>query len=181
MAAPMLVSPYATLSFPHLFQPQAFEGQEAKFKCSLIFDETAQQTKEWKAMQKAVADLMAEKFPKLKASQLRLPFRDAGEKADQYDGYDEGKIFLNVTSKKKPGIVDARNQDVLVPDDVFPGQLVRAQLQPYAYDQAGNKGISFGLINLQIVKKDAPRIDGRVAASKAFDVIDEDEMDEVPF
>jgi len=108
---------------------------------------------------------------------LVLPFKDAGEKADRYQGYEEGVIVVNVQSKQKPGIVDARNQDVLLPEQVYAGQTVRAQLMPFAWKQAGRRGVSFGLNHVQIVKHDAPRIDGRVQANKAFDVIDEGDSD----
>lgn len=177
-----LVTPYATLSFPSLFQPRAIaEGQEAKYGCALLFNAAAQQTPQFKAMQKAVAQLCAEKFPNVNLKQLVLPFKDAAEKADRYQGYEEGVIVVNVQSKQKPGIVDARNQDVLMPEEVYPGQIVRAQLQPFHWNKAGRRGVSFGLNHIQIVKADAPRLDGRVAANRAFDVIDEDELSDFGF
>jgi hypothetical protein len=181
--ASALITPYATLSFPSLFQPKAIaEGQEAKYGCALLFDVAAQQSPQFKAMQKAVSDLCKEKFPTVALKNLVLPFKDAGEKSDKYVGYEEGIIVVDVRSKQKPGIVDARNQDVLMPDEVYAGQIVRAQLMPFAWDKAGRKGVSFGLNHIQIVKHDAPRIDGRVSANRAFDPIDgEEEDDNIPF
>ena len=169
-----LITPYATLSFPNLFQPRSVaEGQEPKYGCALLFDAAAQQSPQFKAMQKAVDDLCQSEFKGVNVKSLVLPFKDAGEKADRYQGYEDGVIVVNAQSKQKPGIVDARNQDVLLPEQVYAGQTVRAQLMPFAWKQAGRRGVSFGLNHVQIVKHDAPRIDGRVPANRAFDVIDE--------
>jgi Enterobacter phage Enc34, ssDNA-binding protein len=171
-----LITPYATLSFPNLFQPRAMvEGGEAKYGCALLFDAAAQQSPQFKAMQKAVHDICKDKFPNVNLNTLVLPFKDAGEKSDRYQGYEEGVIVIDAKSKQKPGIVDARNQDILLPEQVYAGQVVRAQLMPFHWNQAGRRGVSFGLNHIQIVKHDAPRIDGRVAAKNAFDVIDEEE------
>jgi Protein of unknown function (DUF2815) len=116
----------------------------------------------------------------VKMDQVAMPFRDAAEKADKYQGYEPGVMFINPWTKQKPGIVDARLQDVLTPEEVFAGQIVRAQVSPFAWQNSGKKGVSFGLHHVQIVKHDAPRIDGRVAANKAFTAVDDD-FDETPF
>ena len=70
--------------------------------------------------------------------------------------------------KQKPGIVDARQQDVLLPEQVYAGQLVRAQITPFAWENSGKTGVSFGLNHIQIVKHDAPRIDGKLPPKQAF-------------
>jgi len=179
----VVVTPYATLSFPTLFTPKPrAEGGEPVFSCALLFDEAAQKSKEYKAMQDACVTAFKDKFGA--SAQMKgatFPFRDAAEKSDKYQGYEEGVVYINPWSKQKPGIVNARLQDVLLPDEVYAGQLVRAQLTPFAWTNSGKKGVSFGLNNLQIVKHDAPRIDGRVSANKAFDAVGEMEDSETPF
>lgn len=179
-----LVTPYATLSFPQLFQPKvAFEGQEAKYSCALLFDGAAQQSAEYKKMQEAVVTVAKAKWgDNVNFKSLKLPFNDAGEKADKYQGYEDGIIVINAASKSKPGIVDARKNDVLLPEQVYAGQLVRAQVVAHAWEIPGRRGVSFGLNHVQIVKHDAPRIDGRVAPQNAFDAIEDVELDdEIPF
>lgn len=157
------------------------------FSCALLFGLPEQKTKEYKAMMDACVTAAKEMFgDKVNIASLHMPFRDAGEKADKYAGYEEGMTFINPWSKQKPGIVDGRLQDVLVPDELYAGQIVRAQVVPFAWSNSGKKGVSFGLNHIQIVKKDAPRIDGRVEASKAFDAIEVDgddhgEEDRPPF
>jgi len=178
-----VMTPYATLSFPVLFTPKPRAPEkEPEYGAVLLFDDTAQRSPEFKAMQAAVKEVAVDRFgAQVNFKSLRLPFRDAGEKADKYQGYEEGVVAVSAYSKNKPGIVDARLQQVLLPEQVYAGQLVRAQLNCFAYDVSGNKGVSFGLNHIQIVKHDAPRIDGRVSAEKAFSVIEDADEEVVPF
>jgi len=167
-----LRTPTGTSSFVHLFTPRAVTpGAEPRFSMNILFDEAAQKSNEFIALKAEVAAVVKEKWPTGAPSGLRNPFRDAGEK--DYAGYDEGIIYINPWSKQKPGVCDGRLQDVLAPDDVFPGQLVKATVRAFAYDNSGNKGVSFGLQNVQIVKADMPRLDGKRSASNDFDAFDE--------
>jgi len=179
MAASGIITPYATLSFAHLFTPRPrAEGGEPVYSCSLLFSKTDQQTPEYKALQVACMNLAKERFPGMQVRNLRLPFRDAAEKAGQYQGYEPGVMYVSPWSKLKPGIVDIRLQDVLDPAEVWAGQTVRAYLSPFAWTNSGKSGVSFGLQHIQIVKKDMPRIDGRLPANKAFSAL-EDNADEL--
>jgi Protein of unknown function (DUF2815) len=177
-----LLTPYATLSFPTLFTPKPrAEGGEPVYSCALLFDGAAQKSKEYKAMQDACVAAFKEKFPGASMNGATFPFRDAGEKADKYQGYEPGVMYINPWTKNKPGIVDARLQDVLMPDEVYAGQLVRAQIAPFAWINSGKKGVSFGLNHIQIVAN-RERIDGRVAANKAFSAIEDmEETEDAPF
>lgn len=178
-----LITPYAVLSFPTLFTPKPrSEGGEAVYSCALLFDVPAQKTKEFKAMQDACIAAAKEKFgANVNIAGVNMPFRDASEKSDKYQGYEDGMIFINPWTKNKPGVVDARLQDVLLPEQVYAGQIVRAQVAPFAWTNSGKRGVSFGLNHIQIVKHDAPRIDGRVAANKAFNAIEVEEDETIPF
>src|SRR5215471_3364601 len=141
---PAMNTPYGILSFPHLFQPKArSEGGEPVFSASLIFDPSQQNTEAFKAMKSAcIATAKEEWGDKVNLKSLHMPFRDAGEKADQYEGYEEGGIFINPWTKSRPGIVDARRQDILLPEEVWAGQLVRMNITPFAWSRSGKQGVS---------------------------------------
>jgi hypothetical protein len=47
--------------------------------------------------------------------------------------------------------------------------MARATVAPFAYNNSGNKGVSFALNNLQICRTDGERLDGRIAAEDDFD------------
>ena len=184
MAAP-LITPYSVLSFANVFVPKPrAEGSPAVYSCSLIFGPAEQKSKEYKAMLDSCIAAAREKFgDKVRLQDLMMPFRDAGEKADKYVGYEEGKTYVSPWTKNRPGIVDNQNRIINDPNEVYAGQIVRAQVVPFAWTNSGKKGVSFGLNHLQIIKGDAPRIDGRVPVDKAFGVVDSEEGDDdnIPF
>lgn len=179
-------TPYATLSFPHLFTPRPrAEGTKPVYSCSLLFDEASQASPEYKKMQTAVVDTAKEKFgPTVAMKSLVLPFRDAGEK--EYKGYLPGMTYINCSRDPAMfgpvGIVNQRLQQVLDPNEIYPGLIVRALLEPFAWANTGRKGVSFGLVHIQIVKK-GERIDGRLPPEQAFSAIeeDDDELAGAPF
>lgn len=177
-----LITPVGMLSFPHLFEARAAgPGQEPMFSASILFDAKAQQSPEYLDLRKAAHAVGVVRWgDKMKdqtfTRNLRLPFRPAGEK--NYAGYEDGMIYIAARTKDKPGVVDARNQEMFVPADVWPGQLARLFVAPFAYDVNGNKGISFALNHCQIVKQKMPRLDGRKSATEAFPLYEgeDDEM-----
>jgi hypothetical protein len=171
-------TPIGVLSFPVLFSPRPrAPGGEPVFQCSLLFDENAQKDPAYQALRKAVRECIDDQWGQGKSgdqsftSGLRSPFRKTSEK--EYKGYDiPNGIFISPWTKSRPGVVDPRRNEILTPEDVFAGQLARATVSPFAYNQAGNKGVSFALNNIQICKMDGERLDGRKAAKDEFDEID---------
>ena len=161
-------TPKGMLSYPHLFEPQTPpNGTEPVYSCSLVFDADTDIT----ALKKAADDAAAEKFgPKWRDKNLRMPFRDDGEEK----GYSPGSVFINIKSRQAPGIVDRYpGTDGLPrvidnPEDLYPGCYVMASLRPFAYDTAGNRGVSFALQNVQKLDE-GKRIDGRVNAKDEFE------------
>jgi hypothetical protein len=164
-----IVTPMATLSFPQLFtmKPRAAKGEPC-FSCSLLFSPEVQKTPEYKALKNACKEVFVEKFGEAAfAKGIESPFRDASEK--EYTAYDEGWVYISPWTKNKPGLVDRNRNDILAPEDVYAGQIVRAYVNPFAWEFNKRKGVSFGLNGIQILVKDAPRIDGRASLDKVFD------------
>lgn len=187
---PALITPVGMLSFPNLFTPRAAApGQEPMYSASCLFNAQAQQSPEYAAMRKAAHEAGVKKWGADKmrdvtfTRNLRMPFRPAGEKA--YQGYEEGFTYIAARTKDRPGVLDARNQEITVSEDVWPGQLCRFFISPFAYDFSGNKGISFALNHVQITKQKMPRLDGRVSATNAFPTYDgpdgDDADDDLPY
>jgi Enterobacter phage Enc34, ssDNA-binding protein len=185
-------TPFGVLSFPNLFSPRPrAPGGEPVYNCSLLFDENAQRDPAYKALKRAVQEEIDDKCGPGKSrdaqfmSRLRLPFRPTSEK--QYNGYDiPNGVFISPWSKMKPGLVDAMRNEILVPEDIWPGQLVRATVSPFYYNISGNQGVSFALNNLQVCRTDGPRLDGRKKATEDFPDYDGPDAavmvdDEIPF
>jgi Enterobacter phage Enc34, ssDNA-binding protein len=179
-----LNTPYGTLSFPSLFQPRPrADGGEAVYSAVLIFSPVQQQDAAYKALQDAVIATAKEEWgDKVNLKELKMPFRDAGEKEGAWAGFQRGHMFISPWTKTKPGIVNAQRQDILLPEEVWGGQMVRMNLSPYAWINSGRKGVSFALNHVQVVRTDTPRLDGRGSATTVFDdgVVAEDD-EETPF
>lgn len=166
-----VITPEAMLSYPNLDEPKVPQGQtEPVFSCALVFAADA----DLSAMKAAVKAVGEEKFgdkfaAMVKAGKLKLPFRTDGEEK----GYPEGSTFINVKSKQKPGIVsryagsDGKPMPITNMAEIYAGCFVRASLRAFAYDNNGNRGISFALNNIQKLK-DGQRIDGRMKAEDEF-------------
>ena len=164
-------TPYATLSFPHIFEKRArAEGGEPVYSCALLFSPASQKSPAYKAMQEACIAAAQEKFgAKVPMQSVAMPFRDAGDKADKLAGYNHGDMYINPWSNNKVGVVDAHRNEVLLPEELWAGQMVRANVTAFAWMNSGKKGVSFGLNHIQIIRTDTPRIDGRASASSVFD------------
>jgi Enterobacter phage Enc34, ssDNA-binding protein len=187
-------SPVGMIMFPHLFVPRArAPNADPVFNLILLFDEAGQKDPAYAAMKQAVALAIDEEWGAgksrdanwLRQTKFRSPFRDAIEK-DKYNGFTPGKTFINPWTKTKPGIVNAQREVIYVPGDVFAGQLGRVTVSPYCYSVSGNTGCSLMLDNIQVVKLDMPRMDGRQSAEQAFDPWVEDATevataDDLPF
>jgi hypothetical protein len=179
-----LKTPKALLSYPHLHLPQASDdGKAPKYSACLIFtpEVLADPTEKafFDAMQAAALEAINAKWPG-KAQQLLQSegFKKGFRRDAEAKGYPAGSIYINVRSTQQPGIVfayagpdgkPARMTQEQIKEHAYAGAIVRATVSPFAYDNSGNKGVSFGLNNLQKLG-DGPRLDGRVAAENEFDV-----------
>ncbi len=162
-----LITPEATLSFPVFKAPRPrSENSKLVYSCALLFDQDAQKTAEYKAMQQACIKAAKDKFgADVPLKTLTFPFKNAGDK--DYAGYEEGFTYISPWSEQRPGVVDHDVQDILDVGSVYAGMKVRASIAPFAWSNSGKKGVSFGLNHIQVLKEGV-RIDGRVSADKAF-------------
>lgn len=164
------MTPEFRTSYPNVFKAKSFEGQEPKYGLTMLFSKKADISKLKKAAFNAAVEKWGEdkaKWPK----KLRLPFRDGdAEKADM-KGY-PGHIFVSASSKQKPGVVDQRREAILDEQAFYAGCYARATLIAFAYDRAGNVGVSFSLQNVQKLR-DGERFSGRKAAEDEFDAVED--------
>lgn len=168
-----LNTPYGILSFPNLFQPKPRSTDpkaEPVYSAVLIFSPVQQQDKAYKALVDACIQTAKDEWgDKVDLKSVKMPFRDAGEKEGSWSGFEAGHTFISPWTKTKPGIVNSQRQDVLLPEEVWGGQTVRMNLNPYPWVNSGRKGVSFALNHVQIVRTDTPRLDGRGSPSAVFD------------
>lgn len=172
-----LITPKGRLSFPTLFEPRAMPGGgEPKYGCTIIFDTDADLKPLKAAALAAAKEKWGDKAEDLiRTKKVKWPFLDGGNELRQ--GFGEGTTFIRPNAKSKPGVVDryagpdGKPRPITDPADIYPGCYVRASVRAFAYDTSGNKGISFGLQNLQKLDE-GERLDGRMRAEDEFEAIE---------
>ena len=102
----------------------------------------------------------------------RNPIRD-GDTEKKEDGSPlpaeyKGHYFLNIRTDQKPGAVDVNRVALIEADQFVSGDYGRVSINAYAYDQKGNKGVSFGWNNAQFLEK-GESLGGRARAEDDFD------------
>lgn len=162
-----IVTATALGSYVTVLQPRAFKDQEPKYSISLL----------WEKGNPFIAKLQAEiervavtKFgptavAMLAKGKLKNPLRDGDEERSDDPVY-AGKMFLNASSKRQPGVVDAHLQPVIDADEVYSGCYFKASISLFPFDRE-MKGVAAGLNNVQVVKK-GERIDGGLSAEEEF-------------
>ncbi len=163
-------------SYPALFKPKVSTNDageatgEPKYGVCIMID------KKYKKMIKrveAAIEAAVEKGQKelvlkgKRSSTWKMPLRDGD--VDREGAEYEGMMFLNASSKGKPGVIDKKGLPI-EEDDVdglYPGCYGRVTINFYAYNKGGGVGVAAGLGNVQKIK-DGERLAGRTSAEEDF-------------
>jgi hypothetical protein len=164
------------LSFPHLDTPQANQDPNStskpKYSGAFVITPEVQKTPEFAAAVAAARAAAVKKFGDKAPSIPIIGGKGAAIRNDTAGkGYPEGSFVINARNESQPGVVystpDSKNpkQPARVPQDkiketFFPGAIVNVQVQAYGYNHSVNKGVTFGLQNIQFVAEGS-RLDNR--------------------
>lgn len=172
----ILTTPRFRISYPKLYKPELNTlNNKMEFSTVALFTLGEDLTK----MKNAAMKVMVDKFgpdQKLWPILTRNPFRDQKDKAKRDektgemimpDGHVAGAIFMNFKTQHRPAIVGKQLQPILDESLVYPGIWAIANVNPYYFDQKGNKGVAFGLNAIQIVAEGEP-LSGRPAVEEMF-------------
>ena len=167
----VIITPVFRLSYPHVWEPVFNQlAKREEYSIQMLFD------KKEKAGLNAMAALVGELIAwKGWGKEARKPFIDGDTKKDsagvlysEKNPCNKGMIILRSWSKQAPGVVDPTGKHPITQhDEIYGGCYCKAQLNAYAYEQAGNRGVSFGLLHLQKVKDGEP-FGNRTRAEDAF-------------
>lgn len=171
-------SPVGRASYVHVFQPQKDEKSgKSTYSITLLFPKNA----DISVLKAAYQAAIAERWPGKKPGGIRSPFRDGDEVDDEgtrkrgpeYAGMTYVTFRTDASLGRKPGVVDAGLNEVTQSDGkLYSGAYVKVSFSAYAYERDGNRGVSFGLNNVQVIK-DGERFDGRVDATEDFDAVED--------
>lgn len=159
-----VMTPEFRVSYPSVFKPKLNDlNGKQEYSLQALFPKGADLTK-LKALCQAACEKKWGKEPAKWPANLRTPFRDQGDRAKTNDqgkrvlpaGYEEGAKYLNLKSERKPGVVDQNVQPIIDETQFYAGCYAQATIQAFAYDQKGNRGVSFGLQNIQKTRDGQP-------------------------
>ena len=167
--ADKLVTPEFRAGFVGLFRASAPKDNPAgakKYQIRALFPPNT----DLSALKAAAAQAATDKWGSSVPKNLRSPFRLNEELDNPVPGIgdDWTVMTFSANESRRPGIVDHNCQDIINEADTYSGAWFRAEVRPYGYENAGNKGVAFGLDNVQKLRDDEPLGSGRTPASKAF-------------
>lgn len=169
--SPTVITPKFRAAFVSVFSTTQTPNGQDRYQLTGLFEPGEDLSALKKLAKKALEDKWGTD-PKQHPKGLRSPFRKQSEKSGQYEGFadDDDAIFINMATIQQPGIVDENLKDIIDPKQFYSGCYARAEINAYAYDKKGNKGVAFGLNNIQKLE-DGERLGGggRSNASSVFE------------
>lgn len=156
LASGNILTPEFRVSYPNVFKlPKANKMPdgteiEPRYGLVMLFPEGCDISELEEEAQRAAREKWGDKIPR----NLRSPFRDQGDR--EADGYVPGAIFITATSKTKPGVVNHLNEYIEDESLFYAGCYAVATVRAFAYDTPMNKGVGFGLQNIQKTRDGEP-------------------------
>lgn len=149
-------TPRFTICFPALFEPRpAQNGGDPKYSLVAVFPKSTDLT----VLKQAASAAAKARWPQGIPRNFRSPFNDGDNANPDWGEVFKNAVYIRLSSKFQPALVDASKGEITNPDDVYSGQECVALVHAFAYDTAGNQGVSFGLDAVQVVA-DGERIGG---------------------
>lgn len=148
-----VLTPEFRLSFPNLFEPREYQGKST-FSMTMVFDKSV----DLGPLKLAAKAALDEFFPN-GCKNPRNPFSNGDDVTGEWGENFKGCTYVRAKSQFRPKVVDANLQEIIDPDKIYPGCYCRAVVVPYAYDNSGNRGVSFSIESVQLLR-DGERIGG---------------------
>jgi Protein of unknown function (DUF2815) len=167
------------LSYANLFKARRSDKKDPtskmKYSTALLIPKSHPQMQE---LRDAIEENGVEKFGKKWAGMVeeKNPIKDGDAKKFADDPAYKGMWVINANSERKPQIVDRHVQPITDEEEIYSGCWVNATFNVYAFEGETNKGVTFGLNNIQLVKSgEELRIGGVAGADADFDEVEDDE------
>lgn len=178
-----VMTPKGRILWNSVFSPRkAKGGKEGKYEFNLLIPASA----DIKVLKEAALDAGKEKFSKVFKdaagkwpSSIKSPFKKTAENDTLVAALEAAELkvedfplFIAARSQDKPGVAGPNGKtEGVEPEDVYSGRWARMSIDVYGYDTDGNKGVSFGLKNVQLLDNDDELVvgGGRVSAESEFE------------
>lgn len=168
MSTTKVITGKVRFSYAHVWEPVSVEEDgDKKYSVAILIPKTDTATiKKIEAAIEAAKEAGKAKLGGKIPANLKTPLRDGDEEKPDDENY-EGMLFLNASSKSRPGIVDKDLNDIIDREEFYSGCYGRASINFYAFNVGVNKGIAAGLNNLQKFE-DGDRLSGGSTAQDDF-------------
>jgi hypothetical protein len=163
-----IVTPVFKVSFPVLFEPEGYEGNEPKYSVTMMFPKDT----DIKPLRQILNQAARETFGKNIPPKLINPLRDGDndEEREEYRGF----WVCKALSKYQPYVCGKNRHKVITDEtEIYAGCWGRAAVKAFGY-KTGKKGLSLILLSFQKLRDDEPIAGGPYDGSGDFD----DEMSE---
>lgn len=161
-------------SYMNVFQPKVPQGGgEPKYSVTLLIpkSDVATINKIYAEIEKAKQEGIQKVFGGHIPPVCKIPLHDGdGVKPTSGEPFGEeckGHMVITASAKMQPSIVGLDMQNIINPADVYSGCYIRANINFFAYNTNGNKGIGCGLNAVQKIDDGEPLL-ARVSAEEAF-------------
>ena len=169
------------LSYVHVWEPQPAReaDREPKYAVSLIIPKS--DAAQIKKIEAAIEALLKTEGPAKFGGKvpprgsLKLPLRDGDTERDD-EAYRDS-MFMNASSKTRPGIVDQNVEPILDRDEIYSGVYANVSVELYFFKVKGNRGVACGLGNIQKVRDGEALGGGAIKAENEFAVVDDGASD----
>lgn len=168
-----IITGVCRFSYVSIFEKKSIDGGTPQYSIALLIPKSDKgNVKKIKAAIQAAVESGLSTLGIKEASKLpknfKTPLRDGDDEKPDDPAY-EGHYFINaVTKNRRPGIVDKNRKEIIDPEVVYSGCYGRADINFYAFNVSGNKGVACGLNNIQKIKEGEP-LSGVNNAENAFD------------
>jgi hypothetical protein len=169
MPAEKVITPEFRASWVNLFTPQENKREDGTVTRSYSVTAIFPKDTDLSVMKAEAHKVLVDEFGADQAKWpegMRSPFRRCKERWKNEkgvvtipEGFEDGEaifVALKASEKSKPGLVDQNVQDIIEPRDLYSGCYCRASARPYFYSNKGNRGVAFGLNNVQKLRDGDP-------------------------
>ena len=168
------------LSFLHVWEPSSVQdGGPKKYSAALLIPKSDKETlKKVNAAIDAAKETGKTKWGGKIPAVLKMPLRDGDAERPEDENY-KGHYWINASSAQQPGVLDKDKNEMIDKTKLYSGCYAKVDINFYAFNTNGNKGIACGLNNILKVK-DGPALGGKESASVVFaDVEVPDDSDDL--
>lgn len=160
-------------SYVNIFQPRIPEnGGEPKYSVTLLIpkSDTVTINAVYAEIERAKQEGAQKVFNGNVPPMCRIPIYDGdGYRAngELFGEECKGHMVMTASAKMQPAIVGLDMQNIINPSEIYSGCYIRANINFFAYNSNGNKGIGCGLNAVQKIEDGEP-LTARVSAEEAF-------------